>query len=704
MHVLFLIFKNKKIMKKNDIYCSENAIMNVQNIKDKSSEEYIYKNIFLCPLNRNDCVNSMDIFDDILIYGTIMGSVYLCRVDENNLKYKKPKNENNEIIPNFNLNKNNNFSKPKCAAKFNNKSIIDSDNNREIDEFEKKVKLEKINKEIPKVPAIKLQKLEGNNYNNENKINPDINLNIVGIPENKKINNNNISNESLKVIKELSSNNINKKEDYTQHNEIFTLKKKTSNTESEGEEDNLNFPRITTLILNASENISCVSFDTKDNVIISVGDLEIIKLEKISTFNIYDLNSRYDYTRIRNYSSEEEHIINCENTTCFLTSSNFLMINTVFEEYNSPIAMLQIPYQNKILNNLDIVKGTIEMFNFCVPFDFDGDKFLFLDYQTKNIRRICIFYTISEAQPFIHKIGQDFGHISHMRLLSNDKIFLCRKFTLCEIYKINENDKFILLEEWTHIGEEIIAVDIYISGTKISYNYINNNLNDIYNFQNNNDSEKVPSTRRAYENEEKKNGIKIKYNDKDHNHKKNLLMIDCNKSSNSSFRELQYNNKWNYKKKFKEEKYFSDNSSKNNNKKREEVEIYNKNKSKSKNKELNVNHKNDNELDQNNIYDDNILKIKTNGSVINKYMNSNNDSNNENKLFIITLDINGNLNLYSNKINKVLFNLYKIPNIDQQYKDEEFFSSGFPYFIIMNSIYFCISTDHGIFVIAKCKK
>ena len=51
----------------------------------------IYQNIFLSLLNKNDCVNSMDIFDDILIYRTIMGIVNLCRVDKNNLKSKRKK-------------------------------------------------------------------------------------------------------------------------------------------------------------------------------------------------------------------------------------------------------------------------------------------------------------------------------------------------------------------------------------------------------------------------------------------------------------------------------------------------------------------------------------------------------------------------------------------------------------------------------------
>ena len=80
-------------------------------------------------------------------------------------------------------------------------------------------------------------------------------------------------------------------------------------------------------------------FNSKDNVFISIADLEIIKLEKISTFNINDVNSKYEYTKVRNYFSEEDHIINCKNTTCLLTTSNFLMINIIFEENNSHMTM-----------------------------------------------------------------------------------------------------------------------------------------------------------------------------------------------------------------------------------------------------------------------------------------------------------------------------------------------------------------------------
>ena len=69
--------------------------------------------------------------------------------------------------------------------------------------------------------------------------------------------------------------------------------------------------------------------------------------------------------------------------------------------------------------------------------------------------------------------------------------------------------------------------------------------------------------------------------------------------------------------------------------------------------------------------------------------------------FIVTLDKDGNINLFNNKNQITLFNIYNINNIDNKYKKLEFFSVGFPYYIVVNEIYFCITTDHGLFVISK---
>ena len=74
---------------------------------------------------------------------------------------------------------------------------------------------------------------------------------------------------------------------------------------------------------------------------------------------------------------------------------------------------------------------------------------------------------------------------------------------------------------------------------------------------------------------------------------------------------------------------------------------------------------------------------------------------NKNQIYIITADINGNFNVYHNQHIKNIFNLYKISNIDNKYKEKEFFNLGFPYYIIMNSKYYAISTDHGIFVLSN---
>jgi hypothetical protein len=138
-----------------------------------------------------------------------------------------------------------------------------------------------------------------------------------------------------------------------------------------------------------------------------------------------------------------------------------------------------------------------------------------------------------------------------MKLLDEDRILICRKYTICQIYKIDET--FTLLEEWEHIGEEIIAVNVYKCGTKLSIdeqkiNFININKCDKNNKLSintiNDNDEKNEMTKRNYQSEEKE--LKIKYN----NTKKNIL-VDGNRSSHSSLGELDYNNKWNYKKNIK---------------------------------------------------------------------------------------------------------------------------------------------------------
>ena len=92
------------------------------------------------------------------------------------------------------------------------------------------------------------------------------------------------------------------------------------------------------------------------------------------------------------------------------------------------------------------------------------------------------------------------------------------------------------------------------------------------------------------------------------------------------------------------------------------------------------------------------IKLKSNKN-INDYIEE------KIKYYIITLDIEGNFNMYcynsekNEEIKMTLFNLYNIQNIEKKYKDTKFFSLGFPYYITMNENYYIITTDNGIFVI-----
>ena len=88
----------------------------------------MYKCIFNYEISLNDCINSIDLIDDKVVFGTIMGDVILCRIDENNLLIKNSKNNSLNNYNSYNSSKNNHLSKE------NSKNNIDSNINEEITE------------------------------------------------------------------------------------------------------------------------------------------------------------------------------------------------------------------------------------------------------------------------------------------------------------------------------------------------------------------------------------------------------------------------------------------------------------------------------------------------------------------------------------------------------------------------------------------
>ena len=479
----------------------------------------MYQNIFLGPLNKNDCVNSIDIYDDILLYGTMMGNVYLCRVNKKNLYQSKKQDIYNNNI------------------QFNNSNV--SIKNETQYEIKLKYKIEEKEKESSKLSCIKL-----NTNNNNDKFNGNETLRTNNDKKNEKI----FYDSDIVIGPKNMPYNYKTREISTKLKFLNAIETKNNKNDisifdddsiiKKYDESIIPFPQVTQLILNANENVPCVSFDTKDKVNISIGDYEIIRLENMSTFNINDDNSNYNYCRIRNYSSENEHITNCENATCMMTGKNFLILFTNFGENNTPIIKNTIKYENKVMATFDIIKGEIEMYNYSVPFDFDGDRLLFLDYESDTIRRICIYYTVTKTkQPYIFKIDNNFGHINYMKFLFNDRIILCKNQKFCEIHRIDDN--FKLIDEWKHDGEEIITMNVYIAGTKDSEEDLDNS-NTYLSINNkcNNDSQtiEVNSKKKSNQKINKKADDIYKMNLRNNNPKRKPFLID--KIFNSTSREL----------------------------------------------------------------------------------------------------------------------------------------------------------------------
>ena len=644
-------------MKNNDKNFDENHLEKsnkriiISKTNSKSNREY--KNIFLCPINKHDIVTSIDILDDIIIYGTIMGNVYLCRVNQNNLS--------NEIKKD-NLSDSNNSLSPLEKHK-NNKSD-----------------------DISKISCIKLDENKNKSFNNNEIKNNNIYCASDIYPTTKNIHNKNNEqdiNTNIKLLKK----NILENKNFQLDNSIINQKSLISKSSSIS--SLINMPQFTQLISNAEENIPCLSFDTKDKINVAIGDSDILRFENILENNIC-------FTQIKNYNSENEHILSCEGAMCFMSKNNFLKLDTKILDNSTPVELVNYEYTNKTIKNFGINKGEIKAYNYLVPFDFDGDRLLFLDYESENIRRICIYYTLTKKDPFIKKINNDFGHISFMKFLLNNKIILCRKNKFCEIRDII-ND-FKLVESWEHIGDEIIAMNLYIkknnnkddedgknenSLTELSYK-INEPKDHIAEYEYDEMSSKINKNSKNKNKYDFYEGIYDGLNTK-LNIKK--FTTDKDKINNSTFRELI---NLNIKKQFKS------------NMDKKEISIYN------KKNDIQVKENITNELNNKKYID--LLTVNNNEYYYDKekkiffpinQKNNLNEKNLGNDLYIITVDKNGSFNRYHNGKIKKIFNLYEINNIEQNYKDEEFFSLGFPYYVMMNNKYYAISTDHGIFILSN---
>ena len=373
-----------------------------------------------------------------------------------------------------------------------------------------------------------------------------------------------------------------------------------------------------------AENISDIAYNEKERAFyIGVGDeeIKIYYLDNISEDYIPQNQS------MNIYETDFDHSKNCENAFLFLTQYSFFRIQLPqIEEGTLKIILMESEYEIKYFNeeqdtiNKENNKYEIPTSNYTVPFDFDGKKFLWVEFLSSTKRNICVcdIPLSKKSKPYKYLLDENIGHVSQAKLLPNDRVLIVHSLNKCEIRELN--DTFTLLERFEHIGEEVLAIDIYI-------------------------------------NEENENLEQKEIDDNINLYKQEILF---NKESLKDSK-VKKNKKYNINTLTNRILETSDNQQKN------------------KNQE----EKNDN---------DGYLTIRQNKNE--KYLDIN-------YISIATLDIDGNVNLFKHKKETNLFNLFNIEDIPKDHKDKSFFSMGYAYYMKTDLNYFCISSDHGCYVIKK---
>ena len=266
----------------------------------------------------------------------------------------------------------------------------------------------------------------------------------------------------------------------------------------------INQKKLITLLETQEEHVSGIKIqENKDNpndskFIVCIGDNKILLFNSVTE----NLNEIPKYEEINNYPNENEHFKKCEK--CYTMLKNNYLVRTFIEfptEVKTPSSLFNTEFSIKNIQNLNSqeIQGTIQMSNYAVPFDFDGEKYVFVDFLEEKKRNFQIFDI--KTQNFIinfeiEKFKEKIGHISLLQLLKNDMMFLVRDYNICEIRNLN----FDLMRTFNINGNEILAYDIFYEDENnpesfniylvdlrcnlIEYNYANNKMKYLINLEN----------------------------------------------------------------------------------------------------------------------------------------------------------------------------------------------------------------------------
>lgn len=193
------------------------------------------------------------------------------------------------------------------------------------------------------------------------------------------------------------------------------------------------------------------SLDEPSQFYLSIGDyaVNIYKSDKENGSELLE--------RINNYETEGEHTQYCDNCYTILYDKFLLRIFLILPSNDNKVEINSCDYIVKNINNNESDSGKIDMSNYAVPFDYNGRNFIWIDFKDEGERILNIFNFEEKKIVFTQKIEKDFGHISHLRYISNGKFFLVRDYNVCEI----RDENWKLEKSFLHIGNEVLACDYY---------------------------------------------------------------------------------------------------------------------------------------------------------------------------------------------------------------------------------------------------
>ena len=104
-----------------------------------------------------------------------------------------------------------------------------------------------------------------------------------------------------------------------------------------------------------------------------------------------------------------------------------------------------------------IYDDKINMSNYAVPFDFDGNLYIFVDFLENDLRTFNVYNVVEKKIEMVRNMNKKFGHISLCKILKNQNYFVVRDYNVCEI----RDKEFNVIKSFNVKGNEILAFDIF---------------------------------------------------------------------------------------------------------------------------------------------------------------------------------------------------------------------------------------------------